>query len=130
MATFADTSALYALLDRDEENHQAAAEGFASCRNDDLVTHNYVVVETTALTQARLGMRETRQFLDAVLAAVEVVWVTPELHANATAALLAAGTKGVSLVDRVSFAFMRQRGLRRAFAFDRDFRREGFALVP
>jgi predicted nucleic acid-binding protein len=32
-------------------------------------------------------------------------------------------------VDRTSFTFMRRRGIRRAFAFDDDFAREGFELV-
>lgn len=129
-ATFVDTSALYALLDRDDDEHARATEAFATHRDQQLVTHNYVVVETTALAQARLGMTPTREFLDGLLAVVAVQWVTPQLHANAAAALLASGSRQVSLVDRVSFAFMRDRHLDRAFAFDRHFRREGFALVP
>lgn len=129
-ATFADTSALYALLDRDDESHERAAMAFAAHRGQDLVTHNYVVVETLALAQSRLGTGATRQFLDGLMGTVEVEWVTADLHDTAIAALLAAGSRQVSLVDRVSFAFMRERGLDRAFAFDRHFRREGFALVP
>jgi predicted nucleic acid-binding protein len=35
----------------------------------------------------------------------------------------------VSLVDHTSFALMRALGISRAFAFDDDFAREGFALV-
>jgi hypothetical protein len=34
-----------------------------------------------------------------------------------------------SLVDRVSFDFMREHEIRTAFAFDRDFVREGFTLL-
>jgi predicted nucleic acid-binding protein len=34
----------------------------------------------------------------------------------------------VSLVDRTSFEFMRQRGIRRAWAMDADFATEGFEL--
>jgi predicted nucleic acid-binding protein len=30
----------------------------------------------------------------------------------------------------VSFRFMRDRGIRRAFAFDKDFAKEGFEVVP
>jgi predicted nucleic acid-binding protein len=127
---FVDTSALYALLDRDDESHGRAAEAFAAHRGHELLTHSYVVVECVALAQSRLGMAPTRQLLDGLLAAVLVQLVTAQLHAMAVAALLASGSRRVSLVDRVSFAFMRERGLDRAFAFDRHFRREGFALVP
>jgi predicted nucleic acid-binding protein len=35
----------------------------------------------------------------------------------------------VSLVDHTSFIVMRSLGISRAFAFDDDFAREGFALV-
>ncbi len=98
-------------------------------RHERLVTHNYVVLETLALTQARLGTRETKQLLDGLLSLVEVGWVTPALHATAVTALLASGSRAVSFVDRISFAFMRENGVRKAFAFDRHFRREGFALI-
>ncbi|CAN5488278.1 hypothetical protein BH20ACT19_BH20ACT19_01870 [soil metagenome] len=130
MATFADTSALFALLDRDDAQHERAATVLSEHRQERFMTHNYVVLETLALTQARLGMRETRQFLDGLLGLVEVVWVTAALHASAVTALLASGSGAISFVDRVSFALMREQGVRTAFAFDRHFRREGFALLP
>lgn len=130
MATFADTSALFALLDRDDAEHERAARALEAHRGETFVTHNYVVLETLALTQARLGMRETRQFLDGLLAVFEVRWITPTLHATAVAALLASGSRAVSFVDRVTFQFMREAGITTAFAFDRHFRREGIALIP
>jgi predicted nucleic acid-binding protein len=51
------------------------------------------------------------------------------LHAAATAALLAAGLREVSLVDWTSFELMRRLGATQAFAFD-DFARQGFATLP
>ena len=39
--------------------------------------------------------------------------------------LLESGRHDVSLVDRVSFAWMRQRGVRTAVSLDSDFRGEG-----
>jgi predicted nucleic acid-binding protein len=36
----------------------------------------------------------------------------------------------VTLVDLVSFEVMRRLQIETAFAFDRDFARHGFALVP
>jgi predicted nucleic acid-binding protein len=63
-----------------------------------------------------------------VIPVLDVVWVDEDLHRLAIEVLLASGSRSVSLVDRVSFAVMRQEGIRRAFAFDEDFEREGFAL--
>lgn len=51
-------------------------------------------------------------------------------HDAAVAALLAALPTRTSLVDYVSFQVMRDRGIRRAFAFDRDFGAAGFETVP
>jgi predicted nucleic acid-binding protein len=44
--------------------------------------------------------------------------------------MLAAVRRDVSLVDWVSFEVMRRSGIGTAFAFDRDFRRHGFATIP
>lgn len=51
-------------------------------------------------------------------------------HDTAVAALLAALPTKTSLVDYVSFQVMRDRGIRRAFAFDTDFVNAGFETVP
>lgn len=129
---FVDTSALYALLSRTDENHRAAAAAFPELRRrGPLVTHNYVVVEAAALVHRRLGSAAVRALLDDLLTPVEVVWVDPDLHAVAQAVFLAgARRRGVSLVDRVSFETMRRHGIAAAFAFDPDFASEGFELIP
>jgi uncharacterized protein len=53
---FVDTSALYAVLDRDDQNHPLAKSAWSSLlqADDTLIVTNYVVVETTALVQHRL----------------------------------------------------------------------------
>ncbi len=129
MTVLIDTSALYALLARDDANHAAAAHAFPQLREKGpLLTHNYVVVETAALVQHRLGMNAVRALID-LLAPVELVWVDEEIHRAALAALLAATRRRVSLVDRVSFEVMRDRGIGQVFTFDPDFTEEGFVAV-
>lgn len=132
MNTFVDTSALYALLDADDENHDAAAawftgDGFGETA---LVTHSYVIVETAALVHHRLGTRAVREFFDGLVPAIDVTYVAAELHARAVAAYLGGLNRRVSFADRVSFQMMRDERIERAFAFDRDFRTEGFSLAP
>ncbi len=126
-----DTSALFALLDAGDAQHARAAAALRTLRDrgEDLVTHGYTVVETSALAQRRLASGAQRALFQGLLAVVDVAVVDHELHAAAVAALLAAPS-APSLVDQVSFAFMRERGIATAFAFDSDFAKAGFAVVP
>jgi predicted nucleic acid-binding protein len=127
---FADTSALYALLDRTDANHSSSQRVFETLvRTERVVTHNYVAVECAALVQRRLGAEAVRALFDDLLAALELVWVDESLHRRAAAAMIAAGSSDVSLVDRTSFEVMRDRGIDHAFAFDDDFAKQGFALL-
>jgi predicted nucleic acid-binding protein len=89
-----------------------------------------VVVESASLVQRRLGIDAARDLLGRLLAAIEVLWVDPDLHEAGIAALLAARRRDVSLVDWVSFELMRRRGIETAFAFDRDFALQGFTTIP
>jgi predicted nucleic acid-binding protein len=129
---FVDTSAIYAILDADDRNHGAAVTTLRELRSRDavLMTHEYVLVEAIALAQRRLGMTATRRLIDDLLPLIQVAWVDPGLHAEARAALLAAGRRAVSLVDWTSFLAMRANGVRQAFTFDPDFAVEGFDVVP
>ena len=132
MTEFVDTSAFFALLDADDHHRDRARAHLQKVVEGgiDLLTHEYVVVEATALIQRRLGLGALRRFVDDLLPIVEVAWVGEDLHREAREALLAAGRRTVSLVDWTSFLVMRRHGVRRAFTFDPDFGAEGFEVVP
>ena len=129
---FVDTSALYAVLDRSDENHAAAKEKWADLLGGDevLLVSNYVLVETAALVQHRLGMDALRSLCDDVLPAFSIHWITEAEHTQATQVLLSANRRQLSLVDCSSFQVMRQRSLRSAFAFDPHFKEQGFEILP
>lgn len=129
MRVFVDTSALYATLDSADAAHPAAQAIFRSLRGSELVTHSYVVVETVALVQRRLGIPAVRDLVEGLLRPVSLVWVDEDLHMRALSALLAARRREVSLVDHTSFQLMRRQGITSAFAFDPDFEEEGFTTV-
>jgi hypothetical protein len=95
-----------------------------------LITHNYVLVETTALLHSRLGVESVRAFADAVLPACEVSFVDHGLHERSMGAYLAGSGRRRSFVDHVSFQLMRRAAIDRAFTFDEDFAVEGFTSVP
>lgn len=132
MGLFVDTSAFYAILDADDGNHRSAADAWREVMTspEEVVTTNYVLVETFALVRSRLGIPAVRRFQQDILPVLRVEFVTPEIHRLGVAALLAASKRGLSLVDCVSFEVMRESGFKSAFAFDTHFREYGFRAVP
>lgn len=132
MNCFLDTSALLAVLNRDDEHHEKAAEAWKRLLGEEwrLTTSSYVLVETFALCQSRLGITAVRTLQNDIVPLLDVVWVDGTLHQAAAAAVLAAGKRKLSLVDCVSFEAMRTRGLTHAFAFDRHFAEQGFEVMP
>lgn len=131
MSVFVDTSALIAYLDADDPRNPAAVGAFRDLvEREALVTHNYVVAESAAVVHRRMGPVATRLLLEDVVPVLEVVWVDADLHGAAVGAFLAALRRRTSLVDWVSFEAMRRLGIRRAFAFDRDFEAQGFGTIP
>ena len=132
MSVFVDTSAFYALLDADDQNYGPSASTWREMMASDeqVMTTNYVLVETFALLQSRLGLRALRDFQADVFPVLHVEFVTPEIHQLSIAVLFGASRRGLSLVDCVSFEVMRELGIKSAFAFDRHFREYGFSTVP
>lgn len=131
MTILVDTSGLYAYIAADDENHLAARRGWERLVDDgdDLVTHSYVLVETTALLQKRMGVDAVKDLHRVLVPAMDVHWVGADDHQAAFTALAAADRRGVSIVDQVSFHVMRTFGIQHALAFDRHFADEGFELV-
>ena len=131
MMVFIDTSALLAVLDADDLNHSLAKAALEELLGGgtDLVTHNYVLAETSALVFRRLGLEALRVFETDLRPIIDVVWVTPDVHEAAIGAQLLAARRSLSLVDCISFEVMRRAGLRSVFAFDAHFRESGYERV-
>jgi predicted nucleic acid-binding protein len=130
VSVFVDTSALLALLDADDSEHGAAIAAWRELAEEGaaLVSSNYVVVETTAVAQHRLGLDAVRALVRDVLPLIEIAFIDSTIHEAAVAALLAARRRQLSLVDCTSFELMRRREVGRAFAFDRHFREQKLTL--
>lgn len=125
---FVDTSAFYALADSSDAHH-AAAKSFYTTHIEtlgpsrvDLVTSDYVFVESFSLLKARLGRKASRTFWEWMrtgivrLLGVEGIdldeaWRISEAHPD----------QDLSLVDVTSFAVIARHGIREAFAFNRHF---------
>ena len=131
MSAFVDTSALYALLDGDDRFHSKAALTWRELlpSEDRLVTTSYVLVETCALVQRRLGIAAVRNLTDHLIPVLATEWIGETEHGAAQAAFLASGRRDLSLVDCVSFHVMRRARIRRVFTFDPHFAEQGFEAV-
>jgi predicted nucleic acid-binding protein len=125
---FVDTSALYAVLDRDDADHPRANEVWREVvsRKERLVTSNYVLVETCALLQTRMGVDAVRLFEEDVVPILSIEWINEAVHRSGSTALLTASRRKLSLVDCVSFEVMRALGIKSAFTLDRHFKEQGF----
>lgn len=132
MRVFVDTSAFLAVLDADDRNHPPVAQAWKDLLSEgrDLVTSSYVLVETFALVQNRLGVEAVRALDQDLLPAVKVIWLEPEAHRAAVGALLTAGRRQLSLVDCTSFEVMRRYGLTAALTLDSHFTEQGFEVLP
>ncbi len=128
---FADTSGLLALLVPTDTAHAAARRAFASLRRRSAVlrTTSYVLVETYALCERRLGLAAVRAFREGFEPLLDVRWVDDGLHQRGLDLLLSRKKRGLSLVDAVSFVTAAEEGLGEAFAFDRHFAEEGLSPV-
>jgi predicted nucleic acid-binding protein len=132
MSVFVDTSALYALLVKTEEEHEQVADTFRDLAESGrrLVTSNYVLLETTALLQHRFGLNAVRDLEGSIVPVLEVLWVTETCHHQALERLFRKNRRSLSLVDCSSFCLMDLEGVREALALDSDFSLEGFAVLP
>lgn len=132
MNVFVDTSGFLAILDADDINHLKAKREWNNIISTgaNLFCNNYILVETFALIQHRLGMKAVRVLENDILPLVHIEWIKESTHKAGMSAFLIASKRKLSLVDCVSFETMRDLGLKVAFGFDSHFRDQGFECIP
>lgn len=131
MTTFLDTSAILAVLDSDDQRHPEADAIWRRLlgTNEPLLSSNYILVETFALVQRRLGMDAVQAVEREIVPLLNLHWLDAETHRASVTAWLATSRRRLSLVDCSSFEVMRRLNVRRAFAFDGHFEEHGFDLL-
>ncbi len=132
MNIFIDTSGFIAVLDMDDASHARAAKTWTDILTSEetLVTTNYVLVETCALVQNRLGMTAIKVFQEAIVPVLRIEWIDKAVHHAAMGVMFAAVRKKLSLVDCVSFETMRLLGVATVFTLDKHFKEQGFICLP
>ena len=130
-SAFIDTSAFYALMDLSDKHHKEARELWKSLLEKDiyLYTNNYIIIETLALLQNRLGFEAADLWYRDVLGIVEVLWINNSQHNLAFELWLSLGRRKLSLVDCTSFVTMRHHKVEKVFGFDKHFKEQGFEIM-
>ncbi|MBX3000481.1 MAG: PIN domain-containing protein [Caldilineaceae bacterium] len=132
-AVIVDTSALYALVDRNDPNHAAAVAYLRSCtKQERLLLSNHVFDETMTLTKMRLGIHvalplgmrlRNSQIIEFAIfnEGMEMaLWRTFSQYKD----------KAWSYTDCASLVLAQARGIQEAFAFDHYFGQMGLVKVP
>jgi predicted nucleic acid-binding protein len=95
----------------------------------DCVTNNYVVLESIAIIQKRLGMEAVQELSENLLAHVHIEWVDEAQHAQVLRTVLETNRRQLSFVDCSAFETMRRLDIETVFTFDSHFREEGFQVI-
>jgi len=130
MMIFADTSGLFALLVKNDSMHVRAKLNFAyfAQHRVQLLTSSFVLVETVALLQRRVGLEAVHDFQSKIMPLLEMIWVTIDWYTRAIQRVFALNNRNISMVDCVSFEIMESREISHAFTFDKHFTNNGFTI--
>lgn len=131
MKVFVDTSAVLALSEPEDYSHVTATHIWQRLTSEkhELLTTNYVVVETCTLLQTRSGIQAVQEFQTAIVPLLHIVWIDEETHMVAIQALLLANQRRLSLVDCSSMIIAKRYNIQHVFAFDRHFTQRGFTCL-
>ena len=120
---YIDTSAFLAVLNAGDEDHTKAASIWYNLLDTQacLVTNSFVLVETYALIQNRLGLDAVRTFSRDILPLLTVK--------QSLTSFLSSSRRDLSMVDCSSFTTMIQLGIIKVFTFDSHFSEQGFEVL-
>jgi predicted nucleic acid-binding protein len=117
-----DSSAVLALLNKEDANHARAVEvalELAREKRPSVMT-NYLEAETHALLLRRLGRRAALDWL--MSGAHDIVRARPDDEGRGREIIAERRDKDWSLCDAIAFAVVESRGMAGAFSFDRHFK--------
>lgn len=132
---FADTSALYALIDRRDAWHERtrAAVELVVKAGRLILTTDYVVAETLNLANVRGGNLVATRVLDLIeqSAGVRLEWIGTDRFTRTAAFFRKHADHGYSFTDCSSFVVMREERLSDVLTTDSHFVEAGFrSLLP
>lgn len=125
-----DSSAVLALTNRADSDHERVVRGFDELKSTDytLFTTNFLRSETYTLLGPRLGWDVARSWLDEF--DLPLCRITRNDENEARDLLLSYDDKSYSFVNATSFVVMDRMGVGLAFTLDEDFRHHGYTIKP
>jgi uncharacterized protein len=129
---FVDTSAVIALYFPKDIFHSKADVWFADNKNESFVTTNQVVIEILNWARYKGGKKVAVEMGENLYSGegITLLKSSSEDEKNAWKLFKRLSGNGVSMTDCISFVVMKRLKIKKAFAFDKDFRKAGFALLP
>lgn len=112
-------------------HHEHAVNHWAMILEKDsyFCTGNYIIVETLALLQSRLGFDAANLWYGDVLGLADILWVDGSMHNLAHELWRSLGRRKLSFVDCISFVMMRHYKIEKVLGFDKHFAEQGFENV-
>jgi len=127
---FIDTSALVALFDRSDNNHQKAKTLLEIIRNNKikLLMSDYIFDETITTVLSNAGHKTAIRIGEFILGSniVELSWLDESIIMKAWEYFKRHSDKEYSFTDCTTFILMEEMKLSNFFAFDEDFVQAGF----
>lgn len=134
---FVDTSAFIAIVNEKDDNHRAAKRFLDDIKRGKvkvkkIITSDYIIDETLTRIRYSVGHKEAVEWGDGILASkvIDRMEIGNEFFELAWDIFTKYKDKKLSFTDCTSFAVMKKRGIEKVFAFDEDFERMGFVLMP
>ena len=129
---YVDTSAFLALINPEDPYHETALQTWRQLIEDEekLICNNYVLVESIALIQRRVGLGAVSILHNDILPFLNIDWLDEKLHNTIVKVVLKTNRRQLSFVDSSSFDTMRRYEVKTAFTFDSHFNEQGFKVIP
>ena len=131
---FVDTSALVGKFLEADERHGRAEQAMRRLLRGgcEFVTSDYVFDEVVTLVRGRADHPSAVKAGESLLSSsvIEMVEIDADLRKNAWKMFRKYQDQMLSFTDCSSFAVMEKYGIRQAFAFDEDFSKVGYEIVP
>lgn len=123
MRVFVDTSAFYALADEDDKNHPQAKAAYKDLlKNDQLITSDYILLESWFLISHHLGKDAALKFWDGLISGnIEMVDLDFLTRQRAREIINEYPDQSFSLVDATNFALMEKEEIEKVFTFEPNF---------
>ncbi|MBM3705664.1 MAG: type II toxin-antitoxin system VapC family toxin [Actinobacteria bacterium] len=131
MSIFIDTSAIFALVDSDDEFNERAGKIFKNILESDekLITSNYIILETVFLLQKSFGLLAVNDFKKKILPLISIIWINEKIHNNCLNNMIFAQKRKISLTDYCSFYIIDDYNIDKVFTFDSHFKEKGYNLL-